>query len=286
MKKVHSTSDSIEANMIVDFLNSEGIMARIQKEHSLNEIGQPYEVWIDDPDKLDKAEEIITDIIQKQSNNESTQKHFSGKDFVYGLMAGIALMVLFNLGIPSSATRHGQEYTRDSNGDGKTDIWYEYSGSRISKEILDSDFNGTKDSWYKYSIHGTLESAEFDQNNDGEIDAWSIYMPKSGLISLFKQDKNYDSRPDLWQYYSNNQVIRYESDNDFDGRRDNWGFFENEVIKENMWSYSQDGIVNRKDLFRHGVLYKALFDLDSDGSFDEQAFYDDFERVIKREKLQ
>lgn len=58
-----------------------------------------------------------------------------------------------------------------------------------------------------------------DTNGDKKIDKWVHDNVYDKLLEI-DYDTNSDGKPDIWEYYKDNKVIRKEIDTDFDGKVD------------------------------------------------------------------
>ncbi len=122
----------------------------------------------------------------------------------------------------------------------------------------------------------------FDDNKDGKPDYWLEY--KWGVLTGTKSDSNYDGKPDYWEACVNGEPVSYHCDNDYDGVKDEWGVIKNRRATERNYSFKNDSIVDKKIIYKNIRKDKVVYDRDRDGKFDEWIYYDEFERVIKREK--
>ena len=91
---------------------------------------------------------------------------------------------------------------KDTNGDGKPDLWITREGSRPVR-------------------------LERDRNGDGQPDVWGVYTypakDQSRLVVVV--DRNHDGRPDYWRLEVNHLPVREWGDLNFDGRVDTWTYY-------------------------------------------------------------
>lgn len=114
----------------------------------------------------------------------------------------------------------------DFNGDGRIDFEEVRSrnGKWTQEEKSDLNGDGLWDvlSFYKWSEQMNrpiLNEERFDTNQDGKIDLWKTYTRTEELNKRLL-DRNLDGRPDYWEHYADNLVVRVESDEDGDGSPD------------------------------------------------------------------
>lgn len=92
---------------------------------------------------------------------------------------------------------------------------------------------------------------------------------------------NYDGKVDYWEYFKDNEKVKFAEDNDRDGKIDEWGILKNGHVKEQKWSFQNDKIIDKKAIYKAGRKIKGLYNRDRDGNFDEEIILDEFERIIE-----
>jgi hypothetical protein len=134
-----------------------------------------------------------------------------------------------------------------------------------------------------YYVDGQLKASEEDRNYDGKPDAW--YKYKAGELSSSKYDNNFDADPDVWVTYEDRYNYVEREDTDFDGKPDRTVFYVNGLIQKVDWYPKDSPIIERRELYKHGVLTVKLVDTDGDGIFDLKITYDAYERPISETKV-
>lgn len=257
MKKIYSTKNPLEARLIEITLKDENIQTSVQNESAFNSIGEPLEVWINNPRDEQRAIEIVNDIIDSDpvhTKKAKDSKSYAGKVFLRGFMTGaMAVFIVLSL-YQKIVTDDDVIDNWDTNGDGAADVWAEYVDGVMVKEIRDTNFDGARDAWYYYSNDGILMRGELDLNHDGKVD--------------------------FWEHYENNQLSSYSADNDSDDQIDEWGVVDSGQIKERSWSFNNDSIIDKLASYKNGRRFQETYDRDRDGEFDEIIILDEFERVI------
>jgi len=113
----------------------------------------------------------------------------------------------------------------DVNGDGKKDVirYYDDEG-RSLREEADRNFDGKMDQLLVYQ-NGQIAREELDGNYDGKIDTKIFYdggKPQRAERDLSGHSTAAQWKPDRWEYYEDNQMVRMGTDLDGDGRVDRW----------------------------------------------------------------
>lgn len=228
--------------------------------------------------------------------------------FTIGLILGFVLSIILMLGLyEGKKTRKDYPSSWDSNRDGKTDVWSEYSNGQLVRYIYDQNYDGTADAW-QYYRSGSQYRAESDENRDGQVDIWQYFDPP-GELNRIESDKNQDGKVDVWQYfdppgelnriefdrdhddkvdyweyYKKGERYKYTADNDRNGIVDEWGSMKNGLITECNWSFQNDKIVDKKATYKNGRKISETYDRDRNGKFDELIILDEFERVVDVKK--
>lgn len=260
MKKIYTGNDVVEAHRIVDVLTQKNIEASFQQENMALplETGQRIHIYIHHDYDYPKAMELIAqlngdsrNILPKNSNN--TVKYVT-MVVLFIIFSGMIFGAWDLLSKTKNSVKQPTEW--DKNADGQIDVWTVYDGKKFVMHKMDTDFDGQPDRWIHYNV---------------------------GLITLDEFDRNRDGKVDMQVYYDNNRLKSYTADNDWDGQIDNWGTYKNGLISEYNISYLNDDIADKHVECEKGRKISEEYDRDRDGQFDETIFYDEFERVIRKE---
>ncbi len=287
MVRVYSARNSIEAQMIAHALEAEGISTTVQGDIANLQLGQPITVWIRDPSEEKRARNIIDEILSEQHTSENEQMVLSmnkprGTHFWVGLLFGVILGFTIYAAYNRINIQKEKITSWDSNGDGVTDSWVEYSNNQVSKQIFDSNYDGKPDTWHFYR-NGLLSFSKADRNCNEKPDSWYYYDPPGNLLKM-EYDYDFDEKADYTQFFKDGYPYKYSADNDHDGRIDEWGSIENGNVIERNWSFHNDRIVDKKALYKHGRKISEAYDRNRDGLFDELIYLDNFERVVMVEE--
>ncbi|MFW2438017.1 MAG: DUF2007 domain-containing protein [Arenicellales bacterium] len=253
MKSVYESSTALDAHMILNLLEQEGIKGRVDGEYLPGAVGEIQainlvRVMVDESD-YEKAEQIIGawEAIEVPDEEGKTRKPASGASaFLFGLVVGGGLILwMYN----TPVTEEGV----DVNGDGVLDEKWIYRDNRISRTEVDRNFDSKVDLVYHFDRNGVLKEARHDDNFDGIYE--TSYTYRYGLAHSRHSDLNQDGDIDykaLFKYGSIDEV---------------------EIVGEDG-----DSRIKRQK-YRMGKLISAELDTDGDGEFDVEYEYDYFGEV-------
>jgi hypothetical protein len=107
-----------------------------------------------------------------------------------------------------------------------------------------------------------------DVNWDGDADSVREYTPAGQLLSIL-EDRDYDGKMDLRWIWQRGQLIYRDRDIDRDGTMDERTTFDgfNEPFYVDLRQQGKGPVIRRR-VYREGVLWKILEDLDADTHFD------------------
>lgn len=130
---------------------------------------------------------------------------------------------------------------------------------------------------YGVYAHDTrvLLRLDYDYNADGVIDV-RTYMRNGAPVRL-EGDANGDGRIDRWEYYSSaGELLRVGGSTQGDGREDTWARVVDGDTHVDL-STRRDNIVDRREVYRGGVLVRAESDTNYDGLPDT---WEEFEQGV------
>lgn len=253
MKSIYEASTALDAHMILNLLEQEGIKGRVDGEYLPGAVGEIQainlvRVMVDESD-YEKASQIIRDweAIEVEKEEEKTKKPATGVSaFLFGLVLGGSL-ILWAYNTP--VTEDGI----DMNGDGVLDEIWIYRDNRISKTEVDRNFDNKIDIVYYFDRRGILKEAKFDDNFDGIYE--TEYIFKYGLTHSQSSDLNQDGNVDYRAFFKYGDIDEVE------------------ILGEGQDSRS------KKQKYQMGKLISAELDSNGDGNFDVVYEYDYFEEV-------
>jgi antitoxin component YwqK of YwqJK toxin-antitoxin module len=255
MKSVFEASTGLDAHMILNLLQQEGIDGRVEGEYLQGGIGElsainVVRVVVDETD-YEKARSIISDWESIQPDQKHLEKPLrkssrAGLGFLLGLLLGIGSMYwAYN----SPVTEEGVDHNRD----GKLDEVWIYKDDRISLAEIDRNKDGKIDLIQKFDRKGIAYRAESDDNFDGFYE--TIYSYQNGNTSLQEADLNQDGVVDYRAFYKNGLLDVVEI---FD---------------------PVTNVLRKKQKFVMNKLSSAEYDFNEDGTFDVTYEYDHLEEV-------
>ena len=255
MKTVFEASTGLEAHMIVNLLQQEGIDCRIDGEYLQGGVGELQamnivRVLVDDHD-FEKARAVINDWDARQPDKvvdypPGRKSSGIGRGLLFGFLAGVGVTFwVYN----SPVTDDGIDY----NNDGQLDERWLYKDNRINR-------------------------VELDRNLDGKVDAVNYYNLK-GLIYKSENDDNFDGTYETSYKYKRGIVYLHESDTDQDGKSDLVSNFENGMLTEVEISGPKENSPRKKQIYEMNKLVSAEFDLNGDGEYEISYQYDFYEEI-------
>lgn len=253
MKSVYEASTALDAHMILNLLEQEGIAGRVDGEYLTGGVGELQainlvRVMVEDAD-AEQARRIIRDweAIEVANGTRTARSRYGGfTGFVLGCLAGGGLVFwLYN----TPVTRDGV----DLNGDGRLDETRTWRDGRLSRTDSDRNFDGEVDLVTRYDRRGRVTGAESDDNFDG----------------IFETVHD----------YANGQRVRRSSDLNQDGSIDLKATYRYGNLDEVLILGNGADRRSKRQVFRMGRLVAADYDSDGDGSFDVHYDYDHFEEI-------
>ncbi len=266
---VRTYAGEMEASIAASRLGSEGIEAHIHKD----DVGGAYPPLqmsggvrlLVKPDDLKAAAEILSKAEQHSREFEPLEEQEADKKTKSRPVVMLRRSFLFLAGL---MVGYFLSPRRDRSN---------YSG------VMKEDWKNGKPGAFAHYVKGQLRRVEEDRNYDGKPDAWFKYTV--GKIRAAEYDDNFDGHPDGWVTYEDrfNYVMRY--DTDLDGKPDATVYYVNGMRQRTDWYPGNSPIIERRELYVHGLLKEKLVDTDGDGYFDLKITYDPYERPISETKV-
>jgi hypothetical protein len=253
MKSIYEASTALDAHMVLNLLEQDGIIGRVDGEYLPGGVGEIQainlvRVMVDESD-YEKARQIIRDweAIEVDKEGEKTRRPATGVSaFIMGLVIGGGLILwVYNTPVTEDGI--------DMNGDGVLDEKSVYRNNRISKTEVDRNFDRKTDIVYFFDRRGILKEAKYDDNFDGIYE--TEYKYKNGLTDTQSTDLNQDGNVDYKASFKYGDIDEVEISGEGGDTR------------------------KKRQKFRMGKLISAEFDSNGDGNFDIEYEYDYFEEV-------
>ncbi|MBN8217583.1 MAG: DUF2007 domain-containing protein [Spirochaetes bacterium] len=182
MKRIYIPKNEIEGNILKAYLESDGIRTDISGESLRGGIGEvPVSdfigIWVDDAEEA-RAVKIIQDyqssLGAKDQPVENPKRKVIGFFWVFGLGAGVGLILGLLLNLPGNEGAKSPIESADLNKDGKPDVFYRYQGGQLSRIEKDRDLDGKIDSVEFYE-GGKLTRIEADNDYSGVFSKFWYY---------------------------------------------------------------------------------------------------------------
>jgi len=253
MKSVYEASTTLDAHMVLNLLEQEGVQGRVDGEYLPGGVGELQainlvRVMVEEAD-YEGAVQIIRDweAIHVDKEEKTKNKTSNGLSvFMIGAVIGGGMIFW---GYNSPVTEDGI----DINGDGELDEKWVYKDNRISKIEVDRNFDGNMDVIYNFDRRGILKESKQDDNFDGIFETEFVF--EDGLTHTQASDLNQDGNIDYKAQYK-------------------YGNIDEIVI------IGEGGDLRKKrQKFHMGKLISAEYDTNGDGSYDIDYEYDYFEEV-------
>ncbi|MFQ5682684.1 MAG: hypothetical protein ACE5HC_05355 [Candidatus Binatia bacterium] len=161
---------------------------------------------------------------------------------------------------------------RDSNQDGKPDLWVYYNPKRpeeIVRQEEDINADGNVDTW-SYFRNGQLVRRESDTRGDGRADM--VYHYQNGKMALEERYEEGSGTPTFRAIYQEGWLVKEEKDLDRNGKMDLWRYYDpgkekQVILKEekdvdgdgivDVWSYYKDGQLTHRDVSEAGLKHSG-----------------------------
>lgn len=253
MKKVYESSTSLEAHMVKNLLENEGVDSQIDGEYLQGGVGELQAMGairvVVEEDDYSQARKIIDDWESLQPEEElvdskSTKTSSATNGFVLGVVLTVGVAYFIS---SSSITTDGIDY----NADGVLDEKWTYQNGRLKETTIDRNRDGNIDAKYFYDYSELLKTAEFDDDFDGVFEDNVIY--KNGNVITEESDTNNNGIIDFRAYYKNDLLDMVE------------------LIDE------QSGKVRKQQFYKLNKLVSDDYDTNGDGILDSHYDYDQYE---------
>lgn len=260
MKRLYEASSSIEAHMILNLLEQEGLKGRIDGEYLQGGVGELpaaglVRVMVAEEDYV-SARSIVDkwDAAQPQSSPPAPRKRGKGLvGFAAGLLAGVACTYLF-------------------------------FSTPVRLDGVDRNHDGVLDEKWNASASGRMLRSEVDRNLDGKIDLIVEYG-NDGLVARDASDDDFNGVFESHGFYRDGIMERADIDTDGDSLPDLRSHFRHGVITSTQYLDPKTGLPLKIEHFALAKVTHAELDSDRDGTLDTRITYDSIGEVVAREPL-
>lgn len=263
MKKLYDASNTLEAHMILNLLEQQGLSGRVDGDYLQGGIGELpasglVKVMVEEKD-FDAARKLIEQWEAAQPSPAATvvehRRMGRLRFFAIGLLVGALGM-------------------------------YAYFRTPINADGIDHNRDGTLDEKWTVAPSGRFLTIEVDRNFDGKSDLITYYGP-DGTIESVRSDDDFNGTYESVTYYRQGNAYRIEVDTNQDGYKDFISRLENGVLVSSEHIYPSTGYAERIDYFKLGKLVYTEIDRDHDGKMDQRKSYNaqgDVDSVIELNK--
>lgn len=261
MKTLYQASNGVEAHMILNLLEQEGIAGRVDGEYLQGGIGELpaaglVRVMVAEEDYA-AARAIVDKWDAAQPAEKPAQPLVKTGGRLGVFVAGLALGVLCT---------------------------YAFYRAPVTMEGTDHNRDGVLDDKWTYAPGGRAVKNEVDRNLDGNVD-YVLVMSRSGTVDYADYDDNFDGTFESKTTYRLGNPYLVETDTDGDGYRDFKTNFVNGVIVSNEYIYPATGMPQRVEYFRLGKMSHAEVDVDKDGKMDRRTNYNGLGEAVSVEEI-
>ncbi|GLR14743.1 hypothetical protein GCM10007907_35330 [Chitinimonas prasina] len=257
MRKLYEAANALEAHMILNLLEMEGLRGRVDGEYLEGGVGELQahplvRVMIEEAD-YERGREIIVRWEAEQPATVQEPKRL-GKWVWLGLgaFAGAALMAL---SLRPPVTTDGIDFNRDG--------------------VLEE----------KWSFSGAaLQKVERDRNRDGKMDYASDY-DRRGMIDASEQDDDFNGTLETRARYEEGSIVSSERDIDGDSFFEYKEFFEHDVLARTEILHPNTGLPRKIVYYVKLRMDYVELDTNGDGTMDTRVRYDPDGEPVSREAI-
>lgn len=261
MKKLYEAANALEAHMILNLLEMEGLSCRIDGEYLLGGVGElqahPLVRVMIEEANYERGREIIVRWEEEQPATVQEPKRLGrwvwlGLGLGLGGFAGAALMAL-SLRTPVSTD--GIDFNRD----GVLEEKWTYSGVALQK-------------------------VERDRNRDGKMD-YVADTDRHGMIDVAEQDDDFNGTMETRAQQEEGNVVSLERDFNGDGFFEYKEFFEHDVLVRAEILHPNTGLPRKIVYYAKLRMDYAEMDTNGDGTMDTRERYDPDGEPVSREAI-
>lgn len=239
MQCVYEASNALEAHMILNLLEQQGITARVDGEYLQGGVGELQAIGIVrvvvEEGDITEAREIIKawDELQKSTDTSPNLKkqNTAGMFMLGALLGAVVVAIFYNTPVSVDGI--------DNNGDGQLDEKWHFVDDRLTKTEVDRNFDGKMDYISEFNRKGVVTESQADDNFDGVFESTGYYRGgnirqsrsdttgdgfdnyrvefKNGLADVITFYDPVTQKPIKIQYYGEFMLITEELDTDNDG---------------------------------------------------------------------
>lgn len=255
MRTLYEAANGVEAHMILNLLEQQGIVGRVDGEFLQGGIGELpaaglVRVMVSEEDY--SVAKPIVDMwnISEPAPVDSPPQKKSGSRLTF-LLAGLLVGWLCT---------------------------YAYYRAPISRDGIDNNRDGVIDDKWTFGSSGLAILNEVDRNLDGKVDLVTTFE-NNGSVESIKTDDNFDGVFESTTIYRQGNPYRTETDTDGDGFYDLKTNFKAGVVDTVEYIYPTSGMPQKIEHYKFGKRVYAETDTDLDGKLDQRTNFDELGNV-------
>jgi len=160
-----------------------------------------------------------TNIVETETQGDKQVQRFDlngdGEADMEKVFRGSALTASDSNEVEDTSDRVLLEKRMDLDYNGTFDVHAYYDQGELARERIDLDFDGKPDVENIFK-GGKLAERRMAPGFDGKYSVWKFYDDK-GVLFKKARDTDANSKPDEWEYYRDQKLIRVGFDRDGDG---------------------------------------------------------------------
>jgi Putative prokaryotic signal transducing protein len=261
MRQLYEAANGLEAHMIVNLLEQQGLKTRIDGEYLQGGIGELpaaglVRIMIA-PEDYAAGRDFIQRWDAEQPRQATPARSDKRRLHLGALALGLALGAASTYGFLRTPVKTSGI---DLNGDGIADERWTYSPSgRATQQTMDRNFDGRIDWIARYDVRGQIDTAEADDDFNGSFETRYVY--RRGNVELVEVDTDGDTVTDLRWRNEHGVLVRGE-------------FLDPTTARP-----------VRVEHYRLGKMTHAELDTDADGRMDTRISYDRLGEPVRREAI-
>lgn len=263
MKLVYEAANTIEAHMVLNMLEQEGIAGRIDGEFLQGGIGDLptggfIRVMVEEENFV-RGRALVEswDAAQPRSETAPAAAAVASGANVLPFIAGLVLGLL---------------------------CAYFYLRSPVNTQGFDHDGNGKRDEVWYFTSSGTLSKMEADRNFDDRIDFVMDY-DAVGAVAKMESDDDFDGTFETALSYRRGSPGVQATDTDHDSFADMKINYTHGVIASVEHIYPSSGLPRKIDYFKLGKMTYSDIDADLDGKMEKRVRYGDIGEIQATEQI-
>jgi hypothetical protein len=261
MRTLYEAANSIEAHLLQDLLEQEGLTAGIEGEHLQGGVGELPAFGlvrlVIDEDSYNQARAVIAKWEAQRVQEPASQPRSTGIGKAWVLLLGILIGVAG---------------------------MYAFVRTPISSAGADFNNDGVLDEKWFYSPRGTMVRLELDRDLDNKPDYIAQYNPR-GELSSAKSDEDFNGTFETKYFFRRSNTDTAQTDADGDDYPEVFSYFETGILKSTEYRNPKTWKPVRIEHYKLGKPVYADEDTDGDGNLDTRTKYSEYGKELRGEPI-